>query len=88
MTAEDIDRAVAELHGGSANVNEGGRGEIMAANREGYMLRLGALVFEVLPCGRVLVSLPPQLLPFGCAMRATVLYPSLGAFIAAVRRMR
>jgi hypothetical protein len=40
------------------------------------------LVVEVLPDGRVLVVIPPTHLPFGCAMQATVLYPSLRAFLA------
>lgn len=50
-------------------------------------LALGELPFEVFPDGRVLVTLPPTLLPFGAALAATVLYPSLGAFLAARRRV-
>jgi hypothetical protein len=50
--------------------------------REVLRLRLGELVVEVLPDGRVLVVIPPTHLPFGCAMQATVLYPSLRAFLA------
>lgn len=41
--------------------------------------------FEVFPDGRVLVTLPPTALPFGVALRATVLYPNLRAFLAAMR---
>ncbi len=51
-------------------------------------LALGELPFEVFPDGRVLVTLPPTLVPFGVAFQATVLYPSLGAFLVAVRRQR
>lgn len=50
-------------------------------------LALGELPFELYPDGRVLVTLPPTLLPFGVALTATVLYPSLGAFLAARRRL-
>ena len=46
-------------------------------------LALGELPFEVYPDGRVLVNLSPTLLPFGVALQATVLYPSLRAFLAA-----
>ena len=46
-------------------------------------LALGNLPFEVFPDGRVLVTLPPTELPFGVAMQATVLYPSLRALLAA-----
>lgn len=49
--------------------------------REVIHLRLGELPVEVLPDGRVLVTLPPTYMPFGCAMQATVLYPSLRAFL-------
>ena len=48
-------------------------------------LTLGALPFELFPDGRVLVTLPATALPFGVALQATALYPSLRAFIAAVR---
>lgn len=56
-------------------------GAVMA--REVIHLRLGELPVEVHPDGRVLVTLPPTVMPFGCACRATVLYPSLRAFLAA-----
>ena len=46
-------------------------------------LALGEIPFEVYPDGRVLVTLPPTLLPFGVALQATVLYPDLRAFLAA-----
>lgn len=51
-------------------------------------LALGELPFEVYPDGRVLVTLPPTLLPFGVALSATVLYPDLRAFLVAARRLR
>lgn len=53
-------------------------------DREPLRLSLGTLPFEVLPDGRVLVTLPPTALPFGCAMQATVLYPTLRAFLDAL----
>jgi hypothetical protein len=56
-------------------------------NRRPLRLRLGAAVLELLPDGRVLVVLPPTEMPFGCAMQATVVYPSLRACLAAVRRL-
>ena len=49
-------------------------------------LTLGALAFELLADGRVLVTMPATALPFGVALQATALYPSLAAFLAAVRR--
>lgn len=52
--------------------------------REVIHLRLGELPVEVLPDGRVLVTLPPTVMPFGCACRATVLYPSLRTFLGAL----
>lgn len=55
--------------------------------RESLHLSLGTLPIEVLPDGRVLVTLPPTVMPFGCAMQATVLYPSLRAFLSAVLRL-
>jgi len=55
--------------------------------REVIHLRLGDLPVEVLHDGRVLVTLPPTAMPFGCACRATVLYPSLRVFLAARRTM-
>lgn len=50
-------------------------------------LALGELPFDVYPDGRVLVTLPPTLLPFGVALQATVLYPSLMSFLRARRDM-
>lgn len=55
-------------------------------SRAPLRLALGTLPFEVFPDGRVLVTLPPTVMPFGVAMQATVLYPSLRAFLAARRR--
>lgn len=52
--------------------------------RQTLHLALGDLPFEVLPDGRVLVTLPATRLPFGAAIRATVLYPSLAAFVNAM----
>jgi hypothetical protein len=46
-------------------------------NRRPLRLRLGAAVLELLPDGRVLIVLPPTVMPFGCAMRATVVYRDL-----------
>jgi hypothetical protein len=46
-------------------------------------LTLGALPFELMPDGRVLATLPPTTLPLGVALQATVLYPTLRAFLAA-----
>jgi hypothetical protein len=54
--------------------------------RQTLHLALGTLPFDVLPDGRVLVTLPATRLPFGAAIRATALYPSLRAFLAAMRR--
>lgn len=54
--------------------------------RQTLHLALGDLPFEVLPDGRVLVTLPATRLPFGAAIRATALYPSLLAFLAAMHR--
>jgi len=54
--------------------------------RQTLHLTLGTLPFDVLPDGRVLVTLPATRLPFGVAVTATALYPSLRAFIAAMRR--
>lgn len=53
--------------------------------REPLRLTLGELPFEVLDDGRVLVTLPPTLMPFGVAMQATVVYTNLRAFLAANR---
>ncbi len=50
--------------------------------RRSARLTLGALPFELMPDGRVLVTLPATALPFGVAIQATALYPSLRAFIA------
>ncbi len=54
-------------------------------SRAPLRLSLGAVPFEVFPDGRVLVTLPPTALPFGVALRATVLYPNLRGFLAAMR---
>lgn len=51
--------------------------------RRPLRLTLGALPFEVLPDGRVLVTLPATALPFGVAIQTTALYPSLRAFLMA-----
>lgn len=51
-------------------------------------LTLGVLAFELLPDGRVLATLPPTALPFGVALQATALYPSLAAFLAATRSVQ
>lgn len=48
-------------------------------------LCLGTVPFEVFPDGRVLVTLPPAELPLGVALGATVVYPNLRAFLAAMR---
>ena len=55
-------------------------------SRHPLRLTLGTLPFEVFPDGRVLVTLPPTVMPFGVAMQATVLYPSLAAFLATITR--
>lgn len=47
-------------------------------------LTLGAVAFELLPDGRVPATLPATALPFGVALQATALYPSLRAFLGAV----
>ena len=49
-------------------------------------LTLGALPFELYPDGRVLVTLPATALPFGAAIQATALYPSLWSFLTASLR--
>lgn len=51
-------------------------------------LTLGGLPFEILPDGRVLVTLPATMLPFGAALSVTVLYPSLRTFSVGMRRDR
>lgn len=51
-------------------------------------LALGNLPFDVLPNGRVLVTLPATRLPFGASIRATALDPSPRVFLAAMRRCR
>lgn len=51
-------------------------------------LTLGALPFELMPDGRVLVTLPATALPFGVAIQASALYPSLAAFLAATRSVQ
>jgi hypothetical protein len=49
-------------------------------------LMLGALPFELYTNGRVLVTLPAAALPFGVTLQATAVYPTLGAFLASMRR--
>lgn len=49
-------------------------------------LTRGPATLELLPDGRVLVTLAPAALPFGASIAATVLYPSLRAYLAALRR--
>lgn len=44
-------------------------------------LMLGEREVTLFPDGRVLVALPATALPFGCAMNATALYPSVRAFV-------
>lgn len=56
--------------------------------RRPVRLSLGAVPFELFPDGRVLVTLPPTAQPFGAAVQATALFPSLAAFLATVRRAR
>jgi hypothetical protein len=56
--------------------------------RQTLRLSLGTLPFDVLPDGRVLVTLPATRLPFGAAIRATVLYPTLRSFLTAMRQGR
>lgn len=55
--------------------------------REGRPMRLtmGAMVLDVLPDGRVLVTLPVREVPLGVAVQATAVYPSLRAFLGARR---
>lgn len=50
-----------------------------------HCVAFGAVVLELLRDGRVLATMPPASLPFGCALQATVSYPSLAAFLAAMR---
>lgn len=57
-------------------------------HRQPLHLALGTLPFDVLPDGRVLVTLPATRLPFGAAIRATVLYPTLRSFLTAMRQGR
>ena len=45
-------------------------------------LVLGEREVTVFPDGRVLVALPTTAMPFGCAMSATAIYPSLRALLA------
>lgn len=53
-------------------------------SRRPLRLTLGAVPFEVWPDGRVLATLPATTMPFGAALTATALYPSLRAFLAAI----
>jgi len=52
--------------------------------RQTLHLALGTLPFDVLPDGRVLVTLPATRLLFGVAIQTTALYPSLAAFVNAM----
>jgi hypothetical protein len=45
-----------------------------------------AAVLELLPDGRVLVTLPAMALPFGCAMQATVVYRNLHEALCGARK--
>lgn len=55
--------------------------------RRAVRLTLGnGLPFQIFPDGRVLVTLPPTMQPFGAALAATALYPNLKSFLAAMRR--
>lgn len=49
-------------------------------------LTIGAAMVEVLRDGRVLVTLPAAPQPFGAVVTATALYPSLRAFLTAMRK--
>jgi hypothetical protein len=49
-------------------------------------LRLGAAALELLPDGRVLMVLPPETMPFGCAMQATVVYRNLHEALCGARK--
>lgn len=59
-------------------------GARLPANR----VMFGATELELLRDGRVIAVLPTADAPLGVAVRATALYPSLGAFLAAVRKVR
>lgn len=54
--------------------------------RRAVRLTMGALVLDVLPDGRVVVTLPTERVPFGAVVQATAVYPSLRAFLGAMRR--
>lgn len=54
--------------------------------RRPLRLRLGAAVLELLPDGRVLVVLPATVMPFGCAMQATVVYRDLREALRGTRK--
>ncbi len=56
----------------------------LPANR----LMFGTTELELLRDGRVIAVLPAADAPLGVAVRATALYPSLGAFLAAARKVR
>jgi hypothetical protein len=55
-------------------------------NRRPLRLRLGAAALELLPDGRVLMVLPPEAMPFGCAMQATVVYRNLHEALCGARK--
>lgn len=56
----------------------------LPANR----VMFGTTELELLRDGRVIAVLPTADAPLGIAVQATALYPSLGAFLAAVRKVR
>lgn len=56
----------------------------LPANR----VMFGTTELELLRDGRVVAVLPAADAPLGVAVQATALYPSLGAFLAAARKVR
>jgi hypothetical protein len=48
-------------------------------------LTMGEMVLDVLPDGRVLVTLPVREVPLGVAVQATAVYPNLRGFLGARR---
>ncbi len=55
--------------------------------RRPLRLTLGAAVLELLPDGRVLVTLPATAMPFGCAVQATVVYRNLREALWIMRKL-
>ena len=49
--------------------------------RRPVRLTVGTVVLDVLPDGRVLVTLPVREVPLGVTVQATAVYPSLRAFL-------